>query len=231
MIAVDLATGKVVWQTPNPRGWKMTHSSIVPTTIGGKKVYLYCASGGVVAVSAGDGSILWDTTEWTVSTANIPVPIPIGDGRVFLCGGYNAGAMMIRLKASGAKLTHQVLYRLKSKEFGSDQQSPILYQNHIYGVVPSKELVCMDLNGKRKWSSGRTHRYGLGPFMIAGGMIYALSDEGRLDLVKAAPDSFNLLSSAKILSGRDAWAPLAMAGGRLLARDDKTLVCLDVKGS
>ena len=35
MIAVDLATGKVLWQTPNPRDWKMTHVSITPMEIAG----------------------------------------------------------------------------------------------------------------------------------------------------------------------------------------------------
>ena len=30
LLALDLATGKPLWQTPNPHGWKMTHSSIVP---------------------------------------------------------------------------------------------------------------------------------------------------------------------------------------------------------
>jgi len=42
----------------------MTHSSILATTYKGQPVYVYCGSGGVVGVSAKDGKILWDTTEW-----------------------------------------------------------------------------------------------------------------------------------------------------------------------
>ena len=30
LMAVECATGRVVWKTPNPHGWTMTHSSIVP---------------------------------------------------------------------------------------------------------------------------------------------------------------------------------------------------------
>ncbi|MHC4907904.1 MAG: outer membrane protein assembly factor BamB family protein, partial [Planctomycetota bacterium] len=30
MMAVDCETGEVVWKTPNPGGWKMTHCSIIP---------------------------------------------------------------------------------------------------------------------------------------------------------------------------------------------------------
>lgn len=231
MIAVDLASGKTLWQAPNPNGWKMTHSSIRPTTIAGRKVYLYCASGGVAAVSASDGAILWETKDWTVSTANIPTPVPIGDGRVLLCGGYNAGSMMIRLRSSGGKLTHEELYRLPAKTFGSDQHTPILYKGHIYGVIPSGELACLGLDGKRLWTSGRTARFGIGPYMIAGGMIYALSATGEMSLVKATPEGYQPLARANVLKGPDAWAPIAIAGGRLLARDLTTMVCLDVARS
>ena len=53
-------TGEIVWQSPNPHGWVMTHSSIVPVEFAGIRMYVYCASGGVVGVSSEDGSILWD---------------------------------------------------------------------------------------------------------------------------------------------------------------------------
>ncbi len=58
MIAVDCATGKVLWKTPNPNAWAMTHSSVVPMTFKGQRMYIYCGSGGVAGISARDGSIL-----------------------------------------------------------------------------------------------------------------------------------------------------------------------------
>lgn len=229
MIAADLATGKVLWSTPNLRKWQMTHSSVVPMTHAGKKMYLYCASGGVVGVSASDGSVLFETDDWTVSTANIPVPIPVGDGRIFLCGGYNAGAMMIRLKGSGP-FTVEKVFRVDSRVFGSDQQSPVLYNGHIYGVIPGGELACLSLDGKQLWKSGSTHRFGLGPYMMAGNLMYILSDKGDLSLVQPNPTGYKELARAKVLTHGEAWAPLALAGGRLLARDVTTMVCLDVAG-
>ena len=38
MMAVDCETGKIVWQTPNPDKWVMTHSSIVPDGVQGQQV-------------------------------------------------------------------------------------------------------------------------------------------------------------------------------------------------
>ena len=62
LLALDSQTGKVLWQTPNPHGWKMTHSSVMPMEFGGERMYVYCANNGEVGVSAKDGAILWETT-------------------------------------------------------------------------------------------------------------------------------------------------------------------------
>ncbi len=226
MIAVDCATGSVVWKTPNPRGWQMTHASIIPMKLGGQRVYVYPASGGVVGVSPSDGHLLWEFSGWHVKTAEVPSPLPIGDGRIFLCGGYGAGSMMI--KASGNRVSK--VFTLPQNVFGSHQQTPILYKGHIYGVGMDKQLVCLDLNGKRVWSSGHTTRFGIGPYMIAEGMIYLLDDGGTLTLAEATSTGYKQLAQAKVLDGPDAWGPMALAGGRLLCRDMHTMVCLDVKG-
>ncbi|MHC4805296.1 MAG: outer membrane protein assembly factor BamB family protein, partial [Planctomycetota bacterium] len=97
MMAVDCETGEIVWQSPNPRGWVMTHSSVMPAEFMGVRMYVYCGSGGVVGVSAEDGSILWESTEWKIRVANVPTPVVAGEGRIFLSGGYNAGSMMLQL--------------------------------------------------------------------------------------------------------------------------------------
>ena len=52
MIGVDCATGKVLWKTPNPDSLRMSHTSVIPMTIHGKKMYVYAALGGVCGVSA-----------------------------------------------------------------------------------------------------------------------------------------------------------------------------------
>ena len=58
VMALDVRTGEVLWRTPNPLGWRMTHSSLTPMNLAGEKSYVYCTSGGVVGVSATDGRLL-----------------------------------------------------------------------------------------------------------------------------------------------------------------------------
>ena len=230
MMAVDCATGDIIWKTPNPNGWDMTHSSIIPMEFGGQSMYIYCASGGVVGVSAEDGSILWETTEWKISIATVPTPLIIGDGRIFLSGGYNSGSMMLNLKEENGKLIPETLFRLTPKVFGSAQQTPILFNGYIYGVRPDGRLVCIDLDGNPVWDSGPAHRFGLGPYMIADGLIYVMDDSGLLTLAEAKSDGYNQLAQAQVLTGHDSWGPMAMAGGRLILRDLTRMVCLDVTG-
>lgn len=230
MVAFDLATGKPIWKTPNPRGWKMTHSSIAVAKLGGQRTYVYCGTGGVAGVSATNGQLLWDTTEWVVSTATVPTPVPIDDRRIFLCGGYNSGAMMLAVTKTGATWSARKEYALPSEVFGSDQQTPVFYEQNLYGVAPNGEMVCLDLSGKRRWSSGTQGRFGLGPYLIADKKIFAMNDNGALTLADALPTAYHALGKVRLLAGRESWGPVALAGNRLLARDQSTLVCVQLGG-
>jgi outer membrane protein assembly factor BamB len=190
-------------------------------------MYVYCASGGVSGVSATDGQILWATPDWKISMANVPSPLYVGDGRIFLSGGYNAGAMMIQLKETGGKFTVETLFKLKPAVFGAAQHTPILYENHIWGVRPDGQFTCLTLEGKPVWASGGANRFGLGPFMIAQGLLFVMNDNGLLTLAEASTSGFKKLAQAKVLEGPDAWGPMALADGRLVLRDLQRMICLD----
>jgi len=233
MMAVELETGKILWQTPNPGRWGMTHSSVVRVDFAETPQYVYCTTRGVVGVSAADGKILWTKEDWRIMQATVPTPVVVGHDRIFFTGGYNKGCAMIRLTSEGGRIRPVELFRKKPRVFGADQQTPIFFNGFIYGVIPGGQLACIDLDGNQLWTSGRENRYGLGPFIIAGGVILALNDQtGTLHMVDATPDGFRELARAKVLDGHDAWAPMAMADGKLILRDLTHLVCLEIpKGS
>jgi len=228
VMAVQLSTGQPIWRTPNPRGWKMTHSSLTPMEFAGERFYVYCADKGVVGVSAKDGRLLWETTEWKISIATVPSPVVVEGGRIFLSGGYNAGSVMLQLRKEGDRIVPGVAYRLGPEVFGATQHTPIVYENHVYGVRPDGKFVCLTLEGKTVWVSETGQQFGLGPFLMADGLIFAVNDSGLLRLIEATPARYHLLGQAQVLKGRESWGPLALAGGRLLARDFTRLVCLEV---
>jgi outer membrane protein assembly factor BamB len=228
LLALDGQTGAVLWQTPNPHAWKMTHSSIMPMEFAGERMYLYCANNGVVGVSAKDGRILFETTDWKISIATVPSPLVLDDGRIFLTGGYNAGSLMLQLKKEGDHFVPQTLFKLAPEIFGATQHTPILFENHLFGVRADGKFVCLSLEGKVAWTSEAGQQFGLGSFLLADGVIFSLNDSGLLRMIEATPAKYHLLAQAQVLKGRESWAPLALAGGRLLARDLTRLVCLDV---
>ncbi len=234
----------IAWTTPNPHGWKMTHSSIVPMEHLDRRMYIYCGSGGTVGVAAGNGDgwkagdILWETSDWKVRFANVPSPVVIGNGYVLLSGGYGSGSMMIRVvEKEGGGLGVETVWRLeKSRQFGSEQQTPLFYDGHVYGVLPKEagalasQLLCMDLTGGHVWASGPEYRFGLGPYMIADGLLFAMDDKGVLTMAEATDEAFKPLARAEVLpDGHETWAPMAIADGRLLVRDLKTMACLDMR--
>jgi len=228
LLALDLATGKPLWQTPNPHDWKMTHSSIMPMDFASRRLYGYCASKGLVVVDAKDGAQLCETTDWKIGIATVPSPVPLPDGRIFLTGGYGAGSLILQLEAAESKVTTKTHSRITPEVFGATQHTPILKDNYLYGTRADGRFVCLGLDGKVVWASGSGENFGLGSFLLADDLIYALNDSGKLSLIQASPAAFNLLGQTQVLNGRESWAPMALAGNRLLARDLTRLVCLEI---
>lgn len=81
------------------------------------------------------------------------------------------------------------------------------------------------------WTSGPSARFGLGygPYLIADGKLIILNEDGVLTLAAASTESYQPLARAEVLDGPDAWAPLALAAGRLIARDTHRMVCIDLR--
>ncbi|HQU73393.1 MAG TPA: PQQ-binding-like beta-propeller repeat protein [Calditrichia bacterium] len=239
MIGVDCATGAVRWKTPNPNRWQMSHSSIMPMRIAGKKMYVYCAVGGMVAVSAeGEdaGAILWENSDFD-ATVIAPSPILLDNGRIFMTAGYGAGAIMLQVREDHGVFTVEKLLEYPSSEGpASEQQTPVYFNGRLYCIQPKdagilrNQLVCYDPDNLSAplWASGKTTRFGLGPFLFADGKIFVLSDDGVLTLLDATAKQYRELAQARVLEGHDAWGPMALAGTRLLLRDSREMVCLEV---
>ncbi|MEI7595633.1 MAG: PQQ-binding-like beta-propeller repeat protein [Bacteroidota bacterium] len=240
MIGVDCATGKVLWKTPNPNKWKMSHSSIMPMTFGGKKMFVYSAIGSVCGISAEGkdaGTLLWKTSEFGPNVV-APSPVILDNGKIFITAGYGVGAMLFQLIPSGAGFTVKVLQKyLPSEGMASEQQTPIFYKDHLFSILPKDagglrdQFVCCNPSDCKKmvWTSGKDVRFGLGPYIIADGKFYILDDDGTLTIAEVSTSKFKVLSKTKIMDGQDAWGPFAIADGKLILRDSKLMICIDIK--
>jgi outer membrane protein assembly factor BamB len=241
MIGVECSTGKVLWKTPNPDSLRMSHTSIMPMTILGKKMYVYAALGGVCAVSAeGEdiGKLLWKTTDWSPSIA-VSSPVYLGNGELAAFGSYGAGSARIKVTRDGPGFSAVVVDQHKSSGgIASEQQTPIIKGDYLWSVLPEnagplkKQLACFSKSDlvTPVWSSGKESRFGkgMGPFILSGNKLYLLDDEGTLYLFRIEGAKAALVSSHKVLDAIEAWSPMAIAGKFLIMRDAHNMLCLDI---
>ena len=236
-VAFDQATGKEIWRSPNPGKDVMSHVSLMATTIGGVKQYLYLTMNKVVGIAAADGALLWQIP-FAVKMAACPSPVAIGDGRIFITSGYEAGSMMIQVEKGAAGFTAKKIYGLTAAQFNSEVHTPILYKNHLFAVGSKTRgrFTCLGLDGKPVWQSpvasgdaAATRTFELGGFLLADGMFFVLDGvSGALRLIEASTTEYKELASAQVLSGGDVWGPPALSNGRLVIRDMNQMYCLQV---
>lgn len=239
MVGISCADGAVLWQTPNPDGWQMSHSSIMPLQSGDVRMYVYCAIGGIVAVYADGpqrGEIAWKTTAWNHAVV-APSPVFMPEGRIFVTAGYGVGSKMLQMVNVEGEMEVRENFALTREQFACEQQTPIFYDGHLFSVLPKdggalkSQFVCMTGEGEMVWNSGKTERFGLGPFLASDGKFFIMSDDGVLTMVRADTARYDKLAEYKVLDGRDAWGPMAMVNGLLLCRDSKRMVCLDLRAA
>jgi outer membrane protein assembly factor BamB len=241
MIGVDCASGKVKWKTPNPDSLRMSHSSIIPMIIHGKRMYVYNAVGGVCGVSAEKndiGTLMWKTTEWSPATTAAS-PLFLGNNEIAVFGSYGAGGARIVINKTGSGYTATVREQHKATNgLASDQQTPIIIGNNIWSVLPEnagalkKQLVCYNKTDllTAVWSSGKENRFGrgLGPYIVSGDKLYLLDDDGKLYFYRIQDNKVTLIASHKVIKGIEAWGPMAIAGKYLIMRDARNLLCLNI---
>ncbi|MEW6355089.1 MAG: PQQ-binding-like beta-propeller repeat protein [Planctomycetota bacterium] len=254
VVAYDKATGDVKWASPPLAGKESYVSPMIVQIAGQDHLVMISAmvraggrrgrrpadegppeaapKGGVVGIDPKTGKMLWSYDGWQCS---IPVPnaTPIGDGRLFLTGGYKAGSAMIRVEKKGEGFAATEVY--KTQAFGTHVHPALLYKDHLYGQCttntgPADGLMCMDLDGNVKWKTEKSPLFDKGGAILADGLIFTVDgNAGVLYLIDPTPEGFKPLASAKLLDTNRCWAPLALSDGRLLIRDQKQMKCVIVR--
>lgn len=239
MIGVRCSDGEIIWRTPNRDSLRMSHGSIMPMVIHGRKMYVYNAVGGVVGVAAdGDdrGKLLWKTKEWSPATTAAS-PLYLGNNEIAVFGSYGAGGAKIKIDFNESEYSASLVESHKAPEgMSSDQQTPILTGDFIWTVMPEnagplkKQLVCYNRSDLKNpvWSSGKDVRFGrgLGPYIVKDWKMLLLDDDANLYYFRINGSQAELISSHRVIKGIEAWGPMALAGNYLIMRDSRNLLCL-----
>ena len=135
--------------------------------------------------------------------------------------------IQVAKKADG---TYEVTELLKNPDFGSHTQPPILNKDHFYAQFTTNErrdgLVSM--SGQVKWKTGQSPAFVRGGMILVDGLLLATDGSKMLYLIEPDLAGFKMLAGAELLESGTNWAPLALADGKLLIRDQKNVKCLAV---
>jgi len=258
VVAYNKSTGDVAWKTPNLVNESYASPSVVK--IDGKDHVVMVISstnpfgnrgapqtlGNVVGIEPLTGEILWEYKQWKCHIS-VPSAVDAGDNKVLIVGGYELGATMIKVekKADGSYGATELF---TTEEFGDQTKPPILHNGYFYAQFGTNSrrdgLVCMSMDGKIMWKTGRSTNFNKGSMILADGLILASDGAKTLYLIEPDPSGFKPLASAEVLAegGTDSegiaarvggstqnWAPLALSDGKLLIRDQKQMKCVVVK--
>lgn len=239
IVALKPATGETIWKAAIPKCGGAGYASTIKATVGKVSMYITIMgkSGGVVAVNADNGKLLWQYNKICNGTANIPTVIVWGD-LVWCSTGYrDGGSALLQMTASGDEVS--------VKELKYYDQS---LQNHHGGMVLVDKYVYFGANhgqgypacvefktGEQKYKEEKGAGGGQGSAAIAyaDGMLYYRYQNGQVVLLEANPEAVKVAGSFKLpdLSGKPQWAHPVIANGKLFIRDQDKLHVYSVKAT
>ena len=155
---------------------------------------------------------------------NVASPIVVGD-LIFVSAQYGPGAGVFRVDGSN------LVELWASDDVLSNHYATSVYRDGIlYGFHGRQEegqsLRAVEFKtGKVRWTRDR---FLAGSLILAGDRLLILRETGELVLAAASPIGFQQLTRGFILTAPVRPFP-ALADGRLYARNEKLLVCIDLR--
>lgn len=221
VVALDKTNGNVIWKSgSDPAGY----SSCIAFDFGGMRNIVAFTGAAAVGINAANGAEQWRYEKVANRTANIATPL-YHDGHVFLSSDYGTGCALLKLSASGGKVSASEVYF--NRDMRNHYCTSVLVGEHVYGFS-SNILTCMKFaTGEVAW---RDRSVGKGQLLFADGMLFLQGEGGDLALAAATPDAYRELARHSI--GRreyPVWTQPVISDGRLYVRDQDQLTCFDVK--
>jgi outer membrane protein assembly factor BamB len=228
--AYRFKSGELIWKvgSEDPAGY----SSPALLDVGGKRQVVVFTGGSIVGLVPETGALLWRHAFETDYDCNIATPLAV-DGQIFVSAGENHGSVLLQLKPEGDKFAVGKVWESEGPQsvLRNEWQTSILLDGHLYGfdnigsAGPVTHLTCVKAStGERVWQQPR---FGKGNMIAADGKLWISNMAGELVVVKATSKGYEEIGRKQYI-GATRQAP-ALAGGLLYLRDDRHIVCLDVR--
>ncbi len=224
IVAFKKATGEVVWKSQNDQ---TAYAAPFLATVAGVRQFLSFTSEALIGLDPATGKLLWRVPAVTRLGRNVTTPLVWKD--LVVVASHQLGLVATRLAKDAGGLTASEAW--VNKKMLINFSSPIVVGDHLYGLGPAKNLVCIDLaTGQLAWEKpGFTQTDGgraEAAFLVMGKNILVLNDGGELVLFAANPGEYQEVSRTQACG--KTWCNPAYAGGRLYLRDNRELLCVEL---
>jgi outer membrane protein assembly factor BamB len=224
LVAFDAKTGKVVWAATDDDA---SYSSGVGATIGGRRSAVFLTRDNLIGVDPATGAVHFQR-RWRARMAasvNAATPLVIGD-LIFVSAQYGPGAGVLRV--NGSTLSD---VWVSDEVLSNHYATSVHHEGYLYGFHGRQEfgpsLRAVELKtGAVKWSQDQ---FRAGSIMLVNDRLLILRESGELVLAPATPQGFKPLARASVLQGSVARPYPAIADGILYARNENTLVAVDLR--
>lgn len=224
LIALDQASGEVVWKTDRKCTAFKKFSFGTPLVIeaNGRRQIISPASDAVIAYDPKDGKEIWRVSYDGYSV--IPRPV-FGHGMIFMSTGYDRPSVLaIRVDGTGDVTDSHIAWKLTNG--APHAPSPLLVGNELYLVSDGGIASCLDARtGKVHYQQRVGDAYSASPF-YADGKIYLQSEDGITTVLKAGT-RFEALAESNL--DERTYASYAVADGAIYLRTETQLYRLQRK--
>jgi len=244
ILAYDLGTGDEKWRWT---GDSPGYASPVLMSVGDAKLIVAETERKVVAVSAKDGKLAWETP-FAVQGMGYNAATPIAEGQMLIYAGSGRGAKAVKMEKEGDALAAKELW--SNPEKSVQFNTPVIKSGLLYGLTQANELFCLNVqNGQTAWSAPLTPtgasggggggggsgsgggggrggrgggRGGYGSIVDAGQVLLALTPNSQLIVFEPNDKEFKQLASYKVAEGSTYAYPVA-SGNRIFIKDKDSL--------
>ena len=214
IIALDIASGKTVWQTP--RGGEMSWSSPVVLEAGAGVQLLTTAAPHVISYNPLTGEELWRCEVLSGEVA----PSATSNDHMFFVTMEHSNLSAIRPGGTGDITKSDLLWQFYDNQ--PDTSSPLATDDYVITANSAGFLSCVDAkSGELLWDEVFETTFYPSPILI-GDNIYLLDNAGVMRIFTPFP-KYNLILERRM---EDEGGPSpAVAGGRIFIRTRSRLTC------
>lgn len=218
LFAFEVGSGELVWKG----GTTAAYSTPILATLAGVPQVVAFNDGSVSAQDPATGETLWQRP-WGNGNAVCASPLVVSSNRVLFSSGYGVGAELLEIspRAGGGLVAGRIWKSIRMKA----KFSHLFIRDGCVFGLDDGIFACVDLaDGSRKWKEGR---YGHGQGLLVGDLYLIMAESGELVLLRPTPEAPNELARLRVFDSKT-WNPIALSGSRLLLRNDREAVCLQL---